>query len=142
MNSPCAASTSVIGAKLRNGAYNIDDVFEGLQDVCAFPAPLYRYQLYVDNLPPNTTDMDLLKMFSPFGAIRPGGTKAMLASDGTCTGIGYVNFNSQREALAAASALNQVILSVGQALIVKAASKKVVDSSAWDVIEEAADKKT
>ena len=109
---------------------------------CAFPVPLYRYQLYVDNLPPNTTDMDLLKMFSPFGAIRPGGTKAMLASDGTCTGIGYVNFNSQREALAAASALNQVILPVGQALIVKAASKKVVDSSAWDFIEEAADKKT
>lgn len=49
-------------------------------------------QVYVNNLPPDTTDLSLYKMFSPFGAIAAGGVKAMLNNDGTCKGFGFVDF--------------------------------------------------
>lgn len=50
-------------------------------------------QLYISNLPQDTTDTDLYKLFAPFGAIAPTGVKAMPNSDKTgCVGIGFVDF--------------------------------------------------
>merc|ERR1740121_1702631 len=70
------------------------------------PEPEIQYAVYVANLPPDTTNADLLKMFAPFGAIPPKGVKALLAPDGTCKGIGFVNFCFEEGCQAACNALN------------------------------------
>eukprot|EP00972_Heterocapsa_arctica_P089463 13189359-Heterocapsa_arctica.AAC.1 len=49
-------------------------------------------QLYIRNLPSDTTDLDLYELFSSFGAIAPRGVKAMTGPDGVCTGIGFIDF--------------------------------------------------
>lgn len=49
-------------------------------------------QVFLSNLPPDTTDLDLFKLFSPFGAIGVTGVKALVNPDGTCKGIGFVDF--------------------------------------------------
>merc|ERR1719356_717442 len=40
----------------------------------------------VQNLPFDTTDLDLYRLFSPFGALSPSGVKAVLDDDGSCKG--------------------------------------------------------
>merc|ERR1719367_1108667 len=40
--------------------------------------------LYVANLPADTTDLDLYRIFAPFGAIAPKGVRAMLNEDMSC----------------------------------------------------------
>lgn len=47
---------------------------------------------YIKNLPPDTTDLGLYKLFTPFGAIALTGVKAMLHDDGTCKGFGFIDF--------------------------------------------------
>jgi hypothetical protein len=44
-------------------------------------------QVFLKNLPSDTTDADLYKLCPPFGAIPPNGVKAMLNPDGSCKGI-------------------------------------------------------
>jgi len=63
-------------------------------------------QLFVANLPLDTTDEDLYKLFSPFGAIPPAGVKAMTNPDGTCKGIGFVDFSDASAAATAVQTLN------------------------------------
>jgi len=62
-------------------------------------------QVFVKNLPPDTTDEGLYKLFSPFGAIPPNGIKAMMNADGTCKGIGFVDFSEPSAAETAVAAL-------------------------------------
>jgi len=62
-------------------------------------------QVFVKNLPPDTTDEGLYKLFSPFGAIPPGGVKAMMNADGTCKGIGFIDFSEPSAAQTAVLAL-------------------------------------
>merc|ERR1712039_201913 len=57
--------------------------------------------LYVEGLPPDTRDMHLYRMFSPFGAIAPKGSRAALNSDGSCKGFGFVSFLVAESAQAA-----------------------------------------
>jgi RNA recognition motif-containing protein len=61
---------------------------------------------YVKNLPPDTTDLDLYKLFSPFGAIAYTGVKAMLNQDGSCKGFGFCDFTDPDVAASAVMALN------------------------------------
>jgi len=52
-----------------------------------------KRKLYVSNLPPTTTDLDLLRLFEPFGKM----TKAYMVrnrSDGSCKNFGFVIFQS------------------------------------------------
>jgi len=63
-------------------------------------------QVFVKNLPPDTTDEGLYKLFSPFGAIPPTGVKAMMNADGTCKGIGFVDFSEPSAAETAVAALD------------------------------------
>lgn len=49
-------------------------------------------EVFIKNLPSDTTDCDLYKLFAPFGAISPSGVKAMVNADGSCKGIGFVDF--------------------------------------------------
>lgn len=63
-------------------------------------------QVYIKNLPSDTTDADLYKLFSPFGAIAPSGCKAMTNDDGTCKGFGFVDFVEPLAASTATATLN------------------------------------
>merc|ERR1719491_1504356 len=62
-------------------------------------------QVFVKNLPPDTTNEGLYKLFSPFGAIPPNGVKAMTNPDGTCKGFGFVDFSEPTSAQTAVLAL-------------------------------------
>jgi len=63
-------------------------------------------QVFLKNLPPDTTDFDLYKLCSPFGAIPPNGVKAMKGDDGMCKGIGFVDFSDPTAAATAVMALD------------------------------------
>jgi len=73
-------------------------------------------QLYIRGLPSDTTDMDLHEIFAPFGAIPCRGVKAMQAPDGSCTGIGFVDFVDLRCAQVALEKLNGTTLADGTVL--------------------------
>jgi len=78
--------------------------------------------LYITGLPINTTDLDLYKLFAPFGAIPATGVKAKVSPDGTCSGVGFVDFSEAECAYAAQEALNGLVLPDGTPL--KVASKR------------------
>jgi polyadenylate-binding protein len=63
-------------------------------------------QIYVKSLPADTTDADLYRLFSAFGAISPNGVKAMLNGDGSCKGIGFVDYFDPEAAAAAVESLD------------------------------------
>jgi len=75
--------------------------------------------LYVANLPADTTDLDLYRIFAPFGAIAPKGVRAMLNEDRSCRGIGFVNFLDPMAAQAAVQTLNGTWLPDGTTLTVR-----------------------
>jgi len=75
--------------------------------------------LYVAGLPADTQDLDLYKIFSPFGAIAPRGVRAMTFPEGACRGFGFVNFNDTAAALLASNVLNGTTLPDGTVLQVK-----------------------
>lgn len=53
-------------------------------------------KIYVSNLPPRTTDLDLLQIFKPFGALA----KAYLVrnrADGSCKNFGFVIFQEKAD---------------------------------------------
>lgn len=62
--------------------------------------------LFVAGLPRDAQDVDIYKLFSPFGAISLKGVKAMVHPDGTCKGYGFANFAEASAATAALNALN------------------------------------
>lgn len=84
--------------------------------------------IYVANLPHDTTDLDLFKLFAPFGAIPATGVKAMLNPDGTCKGFGFVDFTETACANMAVQTLHGFTCPDGTQLhcSVKSASKKGV----------------
>jgi len=63
-------------------------------------------QCFVKNLPTDTTDLSLYMLFAPFGAIPPNGVKAMMNPDGSCKGIGFVDFTDPTAAATAVMTLN------------------------------------
>jgi len=93
------------------GKIGIRDLFDGLCTAEALPGGA-KYEndentLFVGGLPQDTTDLDLYKIFSPFGAIAPKGIKAMLhLPTGNCKGYGFVNFMDASASHAATAALN------------------------------------
>mmetsp|Transcript_11391 Transcript_11391/g.28749 ORF Transcript_11391/g.28749 Transcript_11391/m.28749 type:complete len:280 (+) Transcript_11391:104-943(+) len=82
--------------------------------------------VYVKNLPLDASDIDLYKLFAPFGAIAPTGVKAMMDPDGTCQGIGFVDYIDPNCAQTAITTLNGFALPDGSCLHVsgKLPSKK------------------
>lgn len=71
----------------------------------AMRAPLEN-QVYIQNLPVDTTDHCLYRLFSPFGGIAPNGVRAMLLPDGSCKGFGFVDFVQAEAAQSAVMQLN------------------------------------
>jgi len=77
-------------------------------------------QVYIKGLPPDSTDLDLYKLFSPFGAIATSGCKAMMNLDGSCKGVGFVDYADATYAQAAIAAMNGFPMPDGSVLIVSA----------------------
>lgn len=75
-------------------------------------------QIYVKNLPRDTSDVDLFRLFAPFGAVAPSGAKAMINDDGTCKGFGFVDYVDQLSAQAAIAALNGFAMPDGSSIAV------------------------
>mmetsp|Transcript_127668 Transcript_127668/g.361304 ORF Transcript_127668/g.361304 Transcript_127668/m.361304 type:complete len:269 (+) Transcript_127668:67-873(+) len=80
--------------------------------------------LYITGLPYNTTNLDLYKIFAPFGAIPATGVKAALGPDGTCSGVGFVDFNDPACAQLAMETLNGTGLPDGVFLTITNKSSK------------------
>jgi len=104
-------------------ACSIKDLHEGLLEAKALPGGAGYVNdentLYVANLPPDCGDVDLYKIFSPFGAIAPKGVRAMQKQDGSCKGFGFVNFMDQEASAAAVMTLHGTALADGTTLIVR-----------------------
>lgn len=75
-------------------------------------------EIYVGNIPSDSHDLFLFKMFSPFGAIAHSGVRAMVNLDGSCKGFGFVNFVDSAAANTAIATLNGMTLPDGQNLLV------------------------
>merc|ERR1712190_238079 len=76
-------------------------------------------QVYIRNLPSDFTDLDLYQLMTPFGGIRPKGVKAMLTREGTCNGVGFVDFFDGATANQVVSVLNGFRLPDGSELFLK-----------------------
>lgn len=80
---------------------------------------------YVSNLPHDMTDIDLYKVFSPYGSIPPNGVKVMTdQSTGFCDGRGFVDFNHPEEAATAVLALNEFVTQDGSFISVSTKTKR------------------
>merc|ERR1719401_3119527 len=101
----------------------ISEIIKGLCAANALPgAEGYsndEMALYIHGLPPDTTDLDLYKIFGAFGAIPPKGVRAMLGDDGMCRGFGFVNYVDAGALEAAMMTLNGTTLPNGKTLTVK-----------------------
>lgn len=105
------------------GKVSMKVVCQGLLAANALPGAgsPEEHTLYVAGLPADTQDIDLYKIFSPFGAIAPkAGVRAMMHADsGNCKGFGFVNFLDPNSAQIATDTLNGTALPDGTTLQVK-----------------------
>jgi len=92
-------------------------------------------QLYIRGLPSDTSDIDLSDIFAPFGAIPPRGVKAMLNPDGSCTGVGFVDYVEEACAQAALNALNGTMMPDGTTLRVSVKNSSKAKGKGWGKAE-------
>mmetsp|Transcript_23446 Transcript_23446/g.35391 ORF Transcript_23446/g.35391 Transcript_23446/m.35391 type:complete len:269 (+) Transcript_23446:63-869(+) len=101
---------------------SIKDVWRSLLRAKALPGGSWANDertVVVSGLPADTTEHDLLLMFTPFGAILPGGVRVTLNEDGTAKGSGMINFLSMDSTKSAIETLNQCVLPDGRSLRVR-----------------------
>merc|ERR1719384_1654623 len=114
------------GAEWSQWGYNltaepstISDLWKGLLRHKVLPGGTWQNDektVLISGLPSDTTDHDLLKIFSPFGAIAPGGVRVTLNPDGTAKGNGMINFLALESAQQAVETLNNCMLPDGKFL--------------------------
>jgi RNA recognition motif-containing protein len=75
--------------------------------------------LYVVGLPRNTTELELYKIFSTFGALAQKGVTAKYGPDGFCTGVAFVDFLDRVSADQAITILNNSTMPDGTVLNVR-----------------------
>merc|ERR1719291_801970 len=110
------------GYALSTEPSTINDLWKGLLRHKVLPGGTWANDertIVIGGLPSDTTDADLLKIFSPFGAILPGGVRVTLNEDGTAKGNGMVNFLSLEGTEAAIQTLNNCMMPDGRLLRVK-----------------------
>jgi len=74
-------------------------------------------EVSVVGLPPDCTDLHLLKMMTPFGPISPKGVKIMTSrEDGSCLGYGFVKFLTIEGAKLAIDTLSGTVMPSKQVL--------------------------
>uniref|UniRef100_A0A7S1R440 RRM domain-containing protein n=2 Tax=Alexandrium catenella TaxID=2925 RepID=A0A7S1R440_ALECA len=101
------------------GGMGISEIFKALVKSGLLPGGKWQNDentVFVSGLPPDTTNADLLAIFSPFGAIAPGGAFAQTNPDGTAKGSGIINFLEANGAGTAVSTLNNASLPNGAVL--------------------------
>jgi len=105
---------------------DINDVVAGFfssgQMPGGFKAP--ELCLYVSGLPRNTSELDMFKIFSVFGALAQKGINVMKHPDGSCTGVGFVDYQDQAACQVAVVTLNGSTLPDGTPLSVRLKSPK------------------
>jgi len=97
----------------------IQDLWKGLMRHKVLPGGTWANDektVLISGLPSDTTDHDLLKIFSPFGAIAPGGVRVTLNEDGTAKGNGMINFLDLEASKTAIETLNDCMLPDGRFL--------------------------
>ena len=62
--------------------------------------------VFIGNLPGDTSELELYKLMSPFGALASPGVTAMRGDDGSCKGCGFADFVEAKSAAAAVKVLN------------------------------------
>lgn len=76
--------------------YTMQDIVDGFVHSGGLPGHGLNknddHCLYVHGLPADCDDFVLYQMFSPFGAIAPNGVKTMKFPDGSCKGVGFINY--------------------------------------------------
>jgi len=82
------------------------------------PMPVEN-QLFVTGLPISCSDVDLYKLFAPFGAIPARGIKVMTHPDGSCRGDGFVDFVEAVDAFKACEAISSIPMPEGFQLAVR-----------------------
>jgi len=103
------------------GKCSIRTLTKGLLDAGALPGGHPQNDentIFVAGLPGDSADVDLYKMFAPFGPVK--GVKAMVDRDtGICKGIGFVHMADQPTCQMAIATLNGTMLPDGSWLTVK-----------------------
>jgi len=120
---PQAAAAPAKGGG-KGGKVSVQVLYNGLLAAGALPGNASYsvdsdHTLYVGGLPADTQDIDLYKIFSPFGAIAPRGVRAMLWPEGNCKGFGFVNFSDPAAAQVASDVLNGTQMPDGTVIQVK-----------------------
>lgn len=85
--------------------------------------------LYVAGLTPDTRDLHLYQLFSPFGAISAKGVRAVANPDGTCRGFGFVDFLDPQSVQSAIAAYDGAILPDGTVMRVAVKTPKAANKS-------------
>jgi len=108
------------GGKGKGLGGGIEDVIKGLTRAGALPGGKWANDentVFVSGLPQDTTNNDLLRLFSPFGAIAAGGAYCVLNKEnGTAKGTGIINFLDATGAQSAVAGLNGVMMPNGMSL--------------------------
>jgi len=102
---------------------SMEDVLQGFSEARCLPGQGHSYDdnaLHISGLPKDCDDLHLYKLMAPFGAIPPRGIKAMKNPDGTCKGVGFVNFLDPTSMEAAMQMLNGTLLPDGTVMNVTA----------------------
>jgi len=110
------------GFNLTDQPSTINDLWKGLLRHKVLPGGTWQNDektVLISGLPSDTTDHDLLKIFSPFGAIAPGGVRVTLHEDGTAKGNGMINFLDLDASKKAVETLNNCMLPDGRFLRLK-----------------------
>jgi len=106
----------------------IEDVFKSLVRSGTLPGGKWANDentVFVSGLPQDCTNNDLLRLFSPFGSIAPGGAYCMLnKEDGTCKGTGIINFLDSNGSTGAVSTLHGVMTPTGMSLRLRVFEKR------------------
>merc|ERR1719254_470904 len=111
-----------MGMMMGGAQCTIQDLWKGLLRHKVLPGGTWANDertITIGGLPSDTTEADLLKIFSPFGAILPGGVRVNLNEDGTAKGNGMVNYMHLESAQAAIETLNNCMMPDGRFLRVK-----------------------
>lgn len=107
------------GYSLAEEPSTIQDLWKGLLRHKVLPGGTWQNDektVLISGLPSDTTDHDLLKIFSPFGPIAPGGVRVTLNEDGTAKGNGMINFLDLEGSKKAVETLNNCMLPDGKFL--------------------------
>lgn len=96
------------------GQFSMKEIVAGFEKSGALPGGTgYENNeacLYVSGLPADADDVDLYRLFNPFGAITTRGVKVMKRPDGQCKGFGFVNFQDVDAAQLAIASFHDTVL--------------------------------